>query len=174
MIKILSSNGCNGKHKITYETDNEETIQAIDRAMMGHAWIRCDFDGNIRTVDAYKTPSKVTDVQLELHWKTGSPVCIRPGKGNRFDPSIYVQHLQGYSDNYEEKVELMEKAGFDVLRSRRGLAGMIWEIWYLPGKWAAKGPIKGKNTEQIRKWLFRNIRPGTVEIGGEHWGLSID
>ncbi len=97
--------------------------------------------------------------------------------------SIYVQHLGGYGvpqDILEARTRLMIEAGFLLLKSdpipdpHDGGKLKHWAVWYLPGDWAAKGPITGKTVDQIREWVSLRIQPGEIEIAREHWGLSID
>lgn len=97
-----------------------------------------------------------------------------PEKGKPYDPAIFVEHIQGYSGDWKGKAEKMEAAGFELLRSRRGKDGKIWEVWFLPATWFARGPIKGFKHDKIRTWLFQVISPGNVTIAGERWGLAID
>ena len=90
--------------------------------------------------------------------------------------SIYIQHPQGYDgDNrYRETTKKLEEAGFIRLRSEKDKEGKYWEIWYLPGPWAARGRIEGLSHGLIISWVMNHIRPGEIESNGKHYGLSID
>ena len=85
----------------------------------------------------------------------------------------FVSGLQAYDGEYDRRAESLARAGFDCMRSRRGLDGRIWEHWYLSGRWAARGPIEGKSDDEILKWLV-SLGPGTIVESGRHWGLALD
>lgn len=91
-----------------------------------------------------------------------------------------------YKAEYANKAEMLLRNGFECLRSikhkeyreyKNGIGvgnfhDSCWEIWYLPGKWCAKGYLKGKSTEDIIKWICEYIRPGTIDCDGKHYALS--
>lgn len=89
---------------------------------------------------------------------------------------MYVHHITGYAgqEYYKGRADLLESAGFVCLRSEKGKDGKYWEVWYLPGAYAAEGPIKDKTPEEIKSWVLNEVRPGNLEIVGENWGLSPD
>lgn len=96
--------------------------------------------------------------------------------------AIYIQSIQGYGGNYEERAEKLKKAGFVCLREVKRTDGLwkwieqkYWEIWYLADPMFAKGPIKGiKTVEEVRQWVSYEISPGNISIEGDRWGLCID
>lgn len=60
-------------------------------------------------------------------------------------PGIIISHLCGYNytpENYKKTAEILERWGFECLRSRRSSEGRYWEQWVLPGLWAAKNELK--------------------------------
>lgn len=81
--------------------------------------------------------------------------------------------LGAYDGKYAKRAALLEEAGFECLRSRRGKDGRIWEHWYLPGKWSAEGPIKGMDDDAILRWLCQ-LGPGNIVESGRTWGLEAD
>ncbi len=93
------------------------------------------------------------------------------------DKEIFVQHIFCYGcDDFEKarRMQAIGEAGFVELKSRRGRNHKRWVIWYLPGPFSAKGPITGKQTKEIVSWLMKNIRPGEITVGSEHWGAYFD
>lgn len=172
MATLQSSNHGKGKWEVTFKVDSEEEMDAIKAAEMGAKWITVE-DGKFRSTDKIaRVPEP--DAKCELHFTEGPAILIAPEKGKPYDPAIFVEHIQGYSGDWDGKARKMEKAGFELLRSRRGKDGKIWEVWFLPSTWFADGPIKGFKKAEILSWLFQVISPGNVTVAGEHWGLSID
>ena len=165
------------KFNVEFECDSEEELAALEGMSHSTKWVRI-IDGKLEVCEAYK-PTPVEDPHLEFHFPAANnPVLhhTHPSK-DRLTGAIYVQHILGYRTDisYKDQAKLLEKAGFECLRSRRGDDGLTWEIWYLASPFLGEGPIKGmKTTTEIRKWLFNEIRPGEVTLEGEHWGLSVD
>ena len=152
-------------------------MAAVEQAVHAAKWIRM-VEGKLDVCEAFR-PTPLNDPHLEFHFPAANNPVLhhRNPKSDRKTGAIYVQHITGYSGDavYKERAKLMEKAGFDCLRSRRGEDGLTWEIWYLASPILGKGPIKNmKTSEDIRKWLFDNVNPGEVSIEGEHWGLGIE
>ena len=90
---------------------------------------------------------------------------------------IYVQSITGYEGQsvYDEKAKLLANAGFICLRSESEEEGKYCEIWYLPGLWRGKGPIKDKKTlDDVRQWVGRAVRPGTIALEGKRYALVVD
>jgi len=89
--------------------------------------------------------------------------------------SIYVHGLGGYGVHETEmkrRVDAMNAAGFECMRSPRGQDGKYWEVWYLPGPWSAKGPIEGMKMQDILEWLCQQ-GPGSIDLVRQQFGLSI-
>lgn len=58
---------------------------------------------------------------------------------------IIVRHLSGYDfdpERYKIVAAELESWGFQCLRSSRGADGKFWEMWFLPGPWAAAGDLR--------------------------------
>lgn len=90
--------------------------------------------------------------------------------------SIYIQSITGYDGPsvYEKRAAKLTEFGFVRLRSEPGEDGKHWEIWYLYGAVAAKGPLKGKSHDEILKAVMQSVGPGTIEVTNQCFGLSID
>lgn len=101
-----------------------------------------------------------------------------------FAAHIVIQHLCGYEytpENYKKEAEKLSRYGFAQMRSRRGNDGQFWEIWFLPGTWAAQEELKDaiklaeiKITdhkekekvvlEAVIEFLRRNVKFGSLEV----------
>jgi hypothetical protein len=182
-MRIVGSTNSPGKYRVEIEVGTEEEKDLIESAVSGAQWIRGDAEGKVIASSAYKPlgllwetisdkppspPEPITDRELEPFWD--SKGSVRPPNDNC---DFYVQSIAGYSGNYAEKALKLEDVGFSCLRSRRDEKGKYWEIWYLPGKWAAKKELKGKSVKEIKEFLF-SLGPGTIVLSGEHWGLGVD
>lgn len=172
------------KHRttaITIEADKKEDLAAFEAMLGSHKWIRQNEYGELETSPAHRDPPILYDKMIDPIWN-GKPARIRQlreaeerHKKIFVDRSFYVQHIAGYSGGFSEKAQRMFINGFVPLRSKRSTRdGKCWEIWYLPGAWAAEGELRGKTEKQVKSWLFEKIGPGTVQLTGESWGLSID
>jgi hypothetical protein len=161
--------------EITLAVDEEE-FEPIKAALSNGAyWLR-NHDGKAQALPAYDPPGTVEDaLQLSFHWGANLelPTYFRTEGARGYLPAIYVQGISGYDGHYLEKAEQLEAAGFDVLRSRRGKDGSVWEVWYLPSVMFARGPIEDFNMDDVVAWL-QFLGVGSITIGGDHWGLGVD
>src|SRR3990172_9071875 len=174
MVRITSQGHKYGTSKafVEFECDTQEEYEALRAMSHSTKWVRI-IDGKMEVCEAFK-PVPLEDPHLEFHFPAANNPVLhhRRPSGPKENGAIYVQHIMGYHGGYDgelvtykDQSRKMEKAGFECLRSRRGEDGLTWEIWYLPGPWAGRGPIKGmKTVDDIRKWLFNEIRPGEVSI----------
>jgi len=161
--------------EITLVVDEEE-FEFVKAALSnGTYWLRNNA-GKAQTAPAYEPPGIVEDsLQLHLHWgkDLGPPTYVRTIGARGHFSAIYVQGISGYGDYYSENVEKLEAAGFEVLRSRRGTDGGVWEVWYLPSVASARGPIEGRDIDGIIEWL-QSLGVGSITVGSDHWGLGVD
>lgn len=94
-------------------------------------------------------------------------------------PAILIQHLCGYSrspENYTYQAITLRQAGFECLRSRRGLDGRFWEVWMLPYLESAQGELRdvlqdlpraAPTEDKVRRavsWLCANVSFGTLDV----------
>jgi hypothetical protein len=163
------------------ELSDRKALAALEAAASGAYWVRGDGNGGIVKHRRLTEPAIEPDPVVEPHFKVSHQYAfVSYLKEARTwpEPAVYVQHICGYNyspENYAKKAATLEGAGFSCLRSRRGDNGSYWEVWYLPGPWAGAGPLCGvKKTSAIIEWICRFVGPGTIEAGGEHWGLSVD
>ncbi len=80
---------------------------------------------------------------------------LQPNEGWHM-PAFIVKHLVAYNSavtTYKAEARKLYFWGFECLRSRRGADGKFWELWYLPGTFAAKGELADvvKKAEQQTK-----------------------
>lgn len=176
--------------KIVIESkeNEDEDLVSFEAALLGHVWVRLNEQGKLETAPAHKSPPQEFDKVVDNIWKKG-PLELRrshPVGKTKESRSFFVQSLEGYSDKYYGngysfpkfqgkmlKATMMRFNGFQPLRSIRGMDGKIWEIWYLPGAWAAEGELRGKSEKEILDWLRYEVQPGTIALSGEEWGLSV-
>lgn len=183
-----------GAHEITISGEKEDVVALAGALQYGMKWIRMLANGTIETSDVYTHPPAPTDdPDMQNIWQfdplpEGAGVQMRlfrddpemkdpKNEWSRNNRSIYLQSIQGYAEKgvYKERAKKLAEAGFECLRSRRGKDGKYWEIWYLPSPCCGRGPIKDmKTSDEVKKWIMTTIGPGTLTMGGEHWGLSID
>ena len=149
----LTSYGAGGLGVKGIPQELQEQVEAVFRS--GASWMRV-VDGNIELLPAFKaTPKPYEDGELLPFWRKASP-AEKSVSYTLFDldkledhssPSIYIQSLCGYyytAARYKATAEKLESYGFECLRSRRGKDGRYWEVWYLPGLWAAEGELENE------------------------------
>ena len=161
--------------ELRVSANDGEDLTPLRSALGSGRWFRVGPGGKFEEAPYYNEPPKtVYDKDIEPIWKEGPVILRGKAKKREWSPSVYVQSIGGYTGGREKKAQRMIVAGFSVLRSKRGLDGECWEVWYLPGAWAAKGEIDGKDIKGILKWLRYKIKPGNIELSGESWGLSYE
>jgi len=119
--------------------------------------------------------------------KVPSDLAVCEVEGEHY-PSFVIQHLCGYGyteRRYYDEVRRLTSWGFECLRSRRGANGSFWELWLLPGFWAAKGDLAElvKNlpvgswiaqTEAVVSFLCDRASFGTLDICVQRAAMVID
>lgn len=161
----------------------------------GHHWIRRGSDGRLENVPSYlPLPDPVVDEEMYPFWRkleqgeVIQPKLVSSGylpKG--YGASISIQHLCGYyytKENYRKQAEKLTKFGFVCMRSRRGDDATFWEIWYLPGVWAAKGELEiaindsketdlMKKTEVAVRYLGNHVSFGTLDCSVQRLAMPV-
>ena len=179
---------------VTLRGTKEDIVRLAGALQYGMKWIRMWPNGEIETSDVYAMPpSPIDDVELQNIWQfdplpEGADVQMKllrddpkmqepKSEWSKKHRSLYLQSIQGYAgrDAYVSRAKRLMEAGFICLRSRRGDDGKYWEIWYLPSPCCGRGPLKDmKTADEVTAWVCNTIGPGTVTLGGEHWGLALD
>jgi len=179
----------------------EETNRLRASMLTGQHWVRRGDDGRLEHVPSYEQlPSPVADDEMLPFWR-------RPTEGEtkqddmfgfdpsteaalkRASPSIYITSLCGYhysAENYKLQAEQLTAWGFVCMRSPRDSnSGMFWEVWFLPGVWAAKGRLKeAASINQMKSgaeefklmltFLRRNASFGSLDISIQRMAMVID
>lgn len=119
------------------------------------------------TYDPHRLPPSI-----ELKGKLADDIA----RGLGYCVSVFVWGLTGYDGEavYEERAWKMREVGFVCLRSPRDESGKIWEKWFLPGTWCAKGPLKGKTLAEVCRWLCHEVRPGSIDLVQQRFALVME
>lgn len=164
-------------------TEDRERVEGCLKS--GAYWLRV-CDGKLEIVPSWEQlPDPVQDEEMLPFWRKQTKSEVRQNQPRLFEierlyehssPSISIQHLCGYGyspERYKTYATKLESYGFECMRSRRGLDGKYWEIWFLPGLWSAKGELKNvidsppskKEALQVAlDFLARNISFGTLDV----------
>jgi hypothetical protein len=181
--------------EVTITDLNEEEGKKIEGVMRGHWWARF-VEGRLEFAPAHEpAPAPIEDAMLP-QWRTPerdernperyqAEMFELPVKWQKQSQSILIQHLCGYSytpEGYKENAELLAECGFACMRSPRGDSGLFWEIWFLPGLWAAKGRLKealyGKSDVHKMRFAIRFLRQwtswGTLDLTVQRYCQVLD
>ena len=163
---------------ITLEADKNENLVDFETMLNSHKWIRRNEYKELESAPAHRNPPILFDKDIDPIWDEKPAIIrqLRDAKKKDIDVythrSFYVQHIAGCDGDRFEKAQKLVLCGFSVLRSKRGTRdGKCWEIWYLPGAWAAQGELRDKTEDKILDWLIHEIRPGTIDLSGQSLGL---
>lgn len=184
-----------GGGKLVIENCSNEMADAIKAAILGVRWFAVDGSGAVVTADRMSAlPDPVAEPFWGESWQhskqCGDSVAAYETVeiGNRPDgycsPHLTIQHLLGYGydrEDYRREALKLQSWGFHCMRSRRGNDGKYWEIWYLPGYFAATGDLRlfinaqrgtpakpdHKITEKVVDWLCLNARFGTLDVSAQ-------
>lgn len=189
----MSRGGPRGE--VTISDLTEEEGEKIQGMMHGHWWARL-VGGRLEFAPAHEPVPAPTEDAMLPQWRTPTREEKNPEhyQAELFEPivnwneqsqSIFIQHLCGYSytpEGYRANAELLAECGFACMRSRRGDSGLYWEIWFLPGLWAAKGRLKealyGKSKEHQMRFALQFLRQwttwGTLDLSVQRYCQVID
>jgi len=163
-------------------------------AIAGCYWVSVE-DGRLRVLPALQQPpAPAEDKKMMPYWSSEMQrdgFLQRKIFGNKkdwppFSPSFIIQHLCGYNwtqEYYESTAKQLEGFGFECMRSRRGIDGKFWEIWFLPGLWAAEGKFKEflkgakpREKEQIEKaiqFLCHYVSFGSLDVVAQRAAMPV-
>lgn len=179
------------KTAITLE-GTEEEIEAVHAMLAGTKYLHQDSDAVVGLDKFNPLPAPIDDPALKEHWQTLDKIgnwglwSSKEPISYLTSPAICIQHLCGYyysEANYKKAVTQLESFGFHCLRSRRKSSGRFWEIWYLPGLWAAEGQLRkhiGKDTagqENLEKavaFLCQHVSFGTLDATTQRAAMRMD
>ena len=175
-----------GPDRITFEGFLEKERESIMGAAHGHQWVCIGADGRLCTSNTrVPLPAPAEDEEMLPFWRrmtAKNPTRrvqeqFREQLSDGDSPSLTIQSLCGYHYSpayYANEAQKLEEYGFACLRSRRGADGQFWEIWYLPGLWAAKGELKKAlapyaksvhgQLSAARKFLIEHVAFGSLDV----------
>lgn len=191
MVKI-TMDGRNGDDYTLQVKGSEVEINALKKALQGHGYFSDGQDGRALFSDIFikveptadpvcahhftPLPSDSALLHPELPAMDPEKWNIQEGQASYY--SIFVEHLCGYNYTPERATAEMEKLtawGFECLRSPRGKEGRYWELWYLPGLWAAKGTMAGiKTIEEATRFLCRHCSFGSMQVTRQAAAMTVD
>jgi hypothetical protein len=173
-------------------------IEALEGMVNGAQWVKGDKSAGALTIDAYKAlPVPQDDPLLPPQWQR-SEGTIAHGSARLVDhvspdegwhsPSFVVQHLCAYGftvEKYRAEAVKMQQLGFECLRSRRSRDGKFWELWFLPGSWAAKGALAEQlklarehdwkaQSRVIMDYVQKHVVAGTTDVCVQRLAMSIE
>jgi len=193
MKEAGSSTKPNGDCSITISGTKAE-IDQLRQMMCGAAWVR-QADVGVVSVNRFEPlPAPEADPLLAEHWQRSEKqpsqtVVNHASPGGYHSPGYYASHLCGYGwtpERYAQECRRFTSFGFQCMRSRRGEDGRIWEVWYLPGNWAARGELKKFVEDQpkdldwdamslrVVHFLCRNGSFGSLDVTCQRAAMSMD
>ncbi len=196
----ISGWGDHGQNKsttsITLSGIPKDQQEKVEGVTFGQYWMTVT-DGKIVFSPAREPlPRPVEDEEMLPFWRRHKE-CQAVMHELVFDheernslPSFMIKHLCGHNytpENYRLNAEILEGYGFVCMRSPRGEDGRFWEMWYLPGTWAAKGDLaveiegkydgvasKKKEIDDVVKFLCRNVSFGQLDVVIQRAAMSIE
>lgn len=189
-IRIASYGGMDGHVSISgvFEDDQDLVLGALHA---GSHWIRVK-NGVLETHPSWEEPpDPIKDEEMHPFWRRPAEnegqlqlIEIEP-PDKRDIHSIYIQHLCPFdysAEGYQMNAELLDSYGFNCLRSRRGKDGRFWEVWLLPGLWAAKGDLRDRvgshQDKTALKWalvfLGQNVSFGTLDVSVQRLAAIVE
>ncbi len=151
-VRISSSKHGLGEYSITLSNLTEKELAQIEGMMVGHYHVTV-VEGRLQVHPTHeRLPAPAEDTEMLPYWSRSdqreyslvTKLIDTHAHWPPYSPSLLVQSLCGYNyttAKYKRQTELLESYGFQCMRSHRGIDGKYWEIWFLPGFWAAKGKL---------------------------------
>jgi|GEM_PF-904485 len=176
---------------------NREECERLEAVTHGQCWVKVGEDGRLEFRDARKPlPEPVEDKEMLGFWSHTDPrrrkvqLQLLDPERDPYCPHIVIQSLCGYHytpENYEKEAGKLQSYGFECLRSRRGADGRFWEVWYLPGFWAARGEFKevidavksppskdGPRLDAAVSFLCRHVSFGTLDASVQRAAMVLE
>lgn len=164
--------------------------------LAGCYWVKVE-EGRLKIAPALQEPPAPTkDESMMPYWFSGNEkegFLKRRIFGDKkdwppFSPSFIIQHLCGYHWTpgfYKSTAEKLESFGFECMRSRRGVDGKFWEVWFLPGLWVAEGDFsrylkrleKSNEKTKLEKaigYLCRNVSFGSLDVVAQRAAMVVE
>jgi|SaaInlLV_10m_DNA_2_1039722.scaffolds.fasta_scaffold00376_7 hypothetical protein len=179
-------------HKIEFSNLQASEHAALKALLHGTAWVTVH-KGRLKASPTFlPAPTPLEDPAMAPFWPSmpipdNTTIDMFPQEYETYSPGFIIQHLCGYGyspEGYKTEADKLTEWGFSCMRSQRGEDGQYWEMWYLPGLWAAKGRMRDelKATPRDRKaeadavatFLCQNARFGTLDIKSQRAAMTID
>ncbi len=170
-------------------------VDMMHSAAGGQAWITVDDNGRVKSAPTREPlPGLTEDLAMAPFWRRHQDVQAKL-ELNDFEsleayssPHFVVQHLCGYRyslENYQMQAARLERFGFQCMRSKRAADGKFWEIWFLPGAWAAQNELKEvcskfkmderkEMVKAVTSFLARNCSFGTLDVSVQKLAMVIE
>lgn len=152
-VRIVSMK--TGEITISGITDEErEKIEGM--VNVGLSWMTKAPEGHLRFSPIHEPlPAPIPDEAMLPFWRrcdlrpTGIQMEFFGSEEplQQHSPSISIRSLCGYHytpEGYRIEAKKLKSYGFECLRSQRATNGQFFEIWFLPGLWAARGNLQSE------------------------------
>lgn len=149
--------GMRGGGSVTLNNLTNEEVQKIEATVTGGAWWMTIVEGRAVFTPRFKAlPDPIDDAEMLPFWRKVTPEVRANATHELFEHevtnphsvSLSIQHLCAYNytpEGYVAEAAKLESYGFECMRTRRSdLDGKYYEIWFLSGLWAAKGPLQSE------------------------------
>lgn len=123
----------------------------LESMVRGLSWVGISNERLVSISRHEPLPNPVADVSMAPFW-SGVPMSTQcelvpkehePFSARSLDYAHYtIMGVGAATGDYQLNSEKLLTFGFKQMRSRRGRDGGYWELWYLPGVWAAEGSLK--------------------------------
>lgn len=194
-IHVVSHGGRDGSISISGFT-KDELEWMITAFNNGGFYVRRNPQtGRLEKVNTLEDlPDPKVDEELYPHFSKefyfGEGAVLRDlifDKERRLDMASFIIHsVCGYgytAENYKWQTAKLDSWGFICLRSRRDTGNRFWEVYYLPGIWAAKGDLKKAvagiedRKEQVQasvNFLCQHASFGSLDICTQRAAMEVD
>jgi hypothetical protein len=193
-VRISSTQRKPDESSISLTGLTPQEAERTEGMIHGQWWVRGK-DGRLEFHPTRESPPDPTEDDMLPEWRNPRQGADIPElqmelldserEWDSQSSSIIIQHLCGYNyspEGYKRNAEGLERCGFFCMRSRRGDDGRFWEVWFLPGLWAAKGPLneairrvlKDKQMEAALKFIPTYVSFGTLDIAVQRMCQVLD
>jgi len=195
-IRVLSTSwGKDGEYNNKLEIDNlsENELEIMEGWVSGSYHVSVNKKGRMEKKHLYDELKTIQDDAMLPFWKPCNDkqqyfldVDLKKLEERYTDfASITIQHLCGYNyspENYRKQVELLESYGFSHLRSKRGVDGKFWEMWYLPSLVFAEGKLEiciqdiKNSKEKLKKavdFLCNTAQFGSLDVSVQRAAMPV-
>ncbi|MEX2008387.1 MAG: hypothetical protein WD850_02790 [Candidatus Spechtbacterales bacterium] len=192
--------------RVTLSGIPQEKRAQFEGMIQGHFWMMVENGNLVFSPAAEPLPDPVKDAEMLPFWRQHDQSqevqgrlqeTILDPEERRGSPSFMVKNLCGYhytAEGYRMNAKLLESYGFVCMRSQREADGKFWEAWYLPGAWAARGPLEvvvlrrkaesiqergslarqQEETSAVISFLCSNVSFGSLDVTVQRAAATVD